>query len=159
MKSSSRWLLIFGAAIGVLVIVAIALVFAMARPGSEPLLPEDTPEGTVQRYLLALQDEDYMTAYNYLSFLPDEQISYEVWKVRATRYKAGYGTKVTLEKSTVTGNEATVYVVFDVFRASEPLGDFPFEDPVSTRYRTFHLKQEGTSWKITSPTYVGWYFY
>jgi hypothetical protein len=158
-KSSSRWLLIFGAAIGVLVIVAIALVFTMARPGSEPLLPEDTPEGTVQRYLLAIQDADYMTAYSYLSFPPDKQVSYEAWKARATGYKEEHGIKVTFEESTVTGNEATVYVIFDVFRADEPFENLPFEDPVYTRHCTFSLKREGTSWKITSPTYVNWYFY
>lgn len=159
MKPSSRWLLIFGAAIGLLVIAAIVLVFAMAKPGGEPLLPEDTPEGTVQRYLLALQDEDYMTAYNYLSFPPDELISYEEWRERATRYAENYGVKVTLEESTVTGNEASVDLVFDVLSSSEPFHNFPFGDPGTTHHRTFYLKQEGTSWKITSPTYVSWYFY
>jgi hypothetical protein len=118
-KPSSRWLLIFGAAIGALVIVAIALVFTLGRPGSAPLLPEDTPEGTVQRYLLALEAEDYKTAYSYLSFPSNKQISYDVWKGRAIRYEEKHGVKVTLEKSTVTGDEATVYVVVDVFRASE----------------------------------------
>lgn len=159
MKSSSRWLLIFGAAIGLLVIVAIVLVFTTARPGDEPLLPEDTPDGTVQRYLLALQDEDYMTAYNYLSFPPGELISYEEWRERARRYAGNYGVKVTLTESSVTDNEASVDLVFDVLSSSEPFHNLPFEDPVSTHKRTFYLKQEGTSWKITSPTYVSWYFY
>jgi hypothetical protein len=158
-KPSSRWLIIFGAAIGALVIVAIALVFTMARPGGESLLPEDTPEGTVQRYLLALEAGDYKAAYSYLSFPSDKQISYDVWKGRAIRYEEKHGVKVTLEKSTVTGDEATVYVVVDVFRADEPFQNPPFENPVYTSHITFSLKQEGTSWKITSPTYVGWFFY
>jgi len=158
-KPSSRWLLAFGVTIGVLVIVAIVLVFTMARPGGAPLLPEDTPEGTVQRYLLALDAEEYTTAYSYLSFPPGKQISYEVWRGRAIRYEEKHGVKVTLEKSTVSGSEATVYVVVDIFRASEPFENPPFENPVYTQHITFFLEKEGTSWKITSPTYVGWFFY
>ena len=154
MKSSSRWLLAFGATIGVLVIVAIVLVFTMAKPGGAPLLPEDTPEGTVQRYLLALQDENYLTAYSYLSPQATEKCSYDKWTRSVVRYEEKHGVKVTLEKSTVTGSEATVYVTVDIFRASEP-----FDNPVYTQHVTFFLKEEGTSWKITSPTYVGWFFY
>jgi hypothetical protein len=67
--------------------------------------------------------------------------------------------KVTLEKSTVSDSEATVYVVVDIFRASEPFENPPFENPVYTQHVTFFLEKEGTSWKITSPTYVGWFFY
>jgi hypothetical protein len=158
-KSSSRWLIIFGAAIGALVIVAIALVFTMAKPGGESLLPADTPEGTVQRYLLALEAEDYKTAYSYLSFPPNKQISYDVWKGRAIRYEEKHAVKVTLEKSMVTGDEATVSVMVDVFRANEPFENPPFENPVYTSHVTFSLKKEGASWKINSPTYMGWFFY
>jgi hypothetical protein len=46
-KPSSRLLLVFGASIGVLVIVALVLVLTMPTPETR-LLPEDTPEGIVQ---------------------------------------------------------------------------------------------------------------
>jgi len=149
-KSSSRWLLAFGATIGVLVIVAIVLVVTMAGEGGVPLLPEDTPEGTVQRYLLALEAEDYQKAYSYLS----TNMTYETWRRRIYRPEERPGVKVTLGKSAVRDNEATVDVVVDVFR---PGG--PFENPVRTQHGTFFLKKEGTSWKITSPWDVWWLFY
>ncbi len=76
MKTSSRWLLIFGVTIGVLVIAAVVLVLTMPTPETR-LLPEDTPEGIVQRYFLALEAEDYVTAYSYLSPPPSEKIPYE----------------------------------------------------------------------------------
>jgi len=153
-KPSSRWLIIFGAAIGALAIVAIALVFTMGRPGGETLLPEDTPEGTVQRYFLALKAEDYVTAYSYLSPPASAKLTYDDWvrSIYTPTEKSEW--KVTLGKSAVTGSEATVDVVIDVFRAGEPL-----ENPVSTHHVTFFLKQEGTSWKITSPWDVWWLFY
>ena len=154
MKPSSRWLLVFGVTIGALVIVAVVLVFTIAKPGGESLLPEDTPAGTVQRYFLALEAEDYLKAYSYLSPPPGEKLTYEQWRGPFIRSEEKPGWKVTLGKSAVTDNEATVGVVVDVFR---PGG--PFDNPVYTQHITFFLKKEGTSWRITSPWDVWWLFY
>jgi len=152
-KSSSRLLLAFGAVIGALVIVAIVLVLTMPTHET-PLLPEDTPEGIVQRYFLALQAEDYVTAYSYLSPPPSEKYPYEEWSGPFTSPGEKPGFKVTLGKSAVKDSEATVEVVVDIFRPSGP-----FDNPVRTNYVTFFLKKEGTSWKITSPWDVWWLFY
>jgi hypothetical protein len=154
-KPSSRWLLVFGVTIGVLVIVAIVLVLTIGGAREVPLLSEDTPGGTVQRYFLALEAEDYLKAYSYLSPPPGEKLPpYEQWRGPVVRSEEKPGWKVTLGKSVVTGNEATVDVVVNVFR---PGG--PFDNPVRTQYVTFFLKKEGTSWRITSPWDVWWLFY
>jgi len=153
-KSSSRWLLVFGVAIGVLVIGAIVLVLTIGGAREVPLLPEDTPEGTVQRYFQALQAGDYMTAYSYLTPPPSEKYPYEEWSGPFSSSGEKPEWKVTLGKSVVRGSEATVDVVVDIFR---PGG--PFENPVRTQHVTFFLKKEGTSWKITSPWDVWWLFY
>jgi hypothetical protein len=142
-----------GIAVGVLVIVAIVLVLTMAKPGGASLLPENTPEGTVQRYFLALEAEDYVKAYSYLSPPPSDKLTYEEWRRRFVISEERPGWKVTLGKSVVRDNEATVDVVVDVFRPSGP-----FDNPVSTQHVTFFLKKEGTIWKITSPTHVWWFF-
>ena len=67
MRASGRWLLIFGVAIGVLTVVSIVLGLTLGGELTASLLPEDTPEGTVQRYILAIGAEDYEEAYGYLS--------------------------------------------------------------------------------------------
>jgi hypothetical protein len=152
-KTSSRWLLIFGVTIGVLVIAAVVLVLTMSTPETR-LLPENTPEGIVQRYFLALEAEDYVTAYSYLSSPTREQNPYEMWRGGIYRSEDRSGLRVTLGKSVVTGNEATIEVTVDIFRPGGPFGN-----PVDTYNITFFLKKEGTSWKITSPPYVGWFFY
>lgn len=154
MKSSTRWLLGFGIAIAVLVIVAVVLVLTM--PAQEvQLFPEDTPEGTVQRYFLALQAEDYLKASGYVSPPPSERSLYEeMWGEPLIHLGEKTEFKVTLGKSVVKDNEATVDVVVDVFR---PGG--PFENPVRTQNITFFLKKEGTSWKITSPWDIWWLFW
>jgi hypothetical protein len=152
-KSSSRWLLAFGATIGVLVIVAIVLVLTIPTQETR-LFPEDTPEGTVQRYFKALETGDYMTAYSYLIPPPSEKYPYQEWSGPFSSSGEKPGFKVTLGKSAVSDSEATVDVVVNVFR---PGG--PFENPVRTQYVTFFLKKEGTFWKITSPWDVWWLFY
>lgn len=153
MKSSSRWLLAFGVTIGVLVIVAVVLVLTMPTPETR-LLPEDTPEGIVQRYFLALEAEDYVTAYSYLSPPPSEKYPYEEWRSPFTSSEEKLEWKVALGKSAVTDSEATVDVVVDVLR---PGG--PFQNPVRTQHITFFLKKEGISWRITSPADIWWLFY
>ncbi len=153
MKSSSRWLLVFGAAIGVLVIVAVVLVLTMPGRESAPLLPEDTPEGIVQRYILALEDDDYLKAYDYLSPSTKQDLVYENWRRPGVSSRDRPGYKITLGESSVKGNEATVNLTVDIFRP-----DGPFDDPVSTQHITFLLEKEGTTWRITSPTYIWWFF-
>ncbi len=153
MKSSTRWLLGFGVAIGVLVIVAVVLVLTM--PAQEVrLFSEDTPVGTVQRYFLALQAEDYLKAYDYLSPPPSERYPYEEWRGPLISLGEKREFKVMLGESAVKDNEATVDVVVDVY---SPGG--PFENPVRTQHITFFLKKEGTSWKITSPWDLWWLFW
>ena len=152
MKSSSRWLLAFGVTIGVLVIAAVVLVLTMPTPETR-LLPEDTPEGIVQRYFLALQAEDYVTAYSYLSPPPTAKYPYEEWRGPFISSEEKPEWKVTLGKSAVRGNEANVEVTVDTFRPSGP-----FDNPVRTQHVTFFLKKEGTSWKISSPWDVWWLF-
>jgi hypothetical protein len=153
MKSSSRWLLIFGVAIGVLVIAAVVLVLTM--PALETrLLPEDTPEGIVQRYFLALQKEDYVTAYNYLSSSIQKTEPYAVWRGHFSSSGEKPEWKVTLGQSVVKDSEATVDVVVDVFRPGGPFGN-----PVRNQHVTFSLQKEGTSWKIASPWGVLWWLF
>ncbi len=153
MRSSRRWLFAFGLAIVALVIVTVVLVLITASPADEPLLAEGTPEGTVQRFLLAVSDQDYLTAESYLSPTIDDEIDYDLWRDRVDTFGEGSGWKATLGKSIVRDDEATVDVTVAVFR---PRG--PFENSVRTYQVTFFLQKEGTSWRITSPVNLWWLY-
>ena len=153
MRSSRRWLFVFGLIIGVLVIVTFVLALTMSSQGDEPLLPEDTPEGTVQRFLLAIRDGDYLAADSYLSPTIDDKIAYDLRRNRLAGPDGGPGWRATLGKSVVRDDEATVDVMVDVFR---PRG--PFESSVHTYRVTFFLEKEGDSWSITSPTNLWWLY-
>ncbi len=153
MRSSRRWLVIFGLAIGVIIAVTVVLVLTTASPGDETLLPEDTPEGTVQQFLLAVRDGDYLAAESYLSPSVEDKLDYDLRRSRIVRPDEGASWRATLGKSVVKGDEATVEVTVDVFR---PRG--PFENAVSTYRVTFFLKKEGASWRITSPINLWWLY-
>ena len=123
--SSYRLPVVFATLIFILIIITIALVLGMGSGKDGPLLAQDTPEGTVQRFLLAIKSEDYAEAYSYISPMveypglvapgADETLSYEKWRKRFSRSAEQPGWKVTLGESSITGSEASVDVIVDVF--------------------------------------------
>ncbi len=153
MKSSSRWLYLFGIAIGGLVIATVILALTTGASADKPLLSEDTPEGTVQRYLVAVRDGDYLAAEGYLSPSDDDETDLKLVRSRAIGSSEDPGWKATLGDTILKDDKATVEVTVDVFR---PRG--PFENAVNTQQITFFLVKEESSWKITSPVNIWWLY-
>ena len=155
MNSSRRWLIIFATVIVVLIIATTLLVFLTGENEAD-LLPEDTPEGVVQRYLIAVRERNYQEAYNYLLFDPSEEIeSYDDW-VRISgirRIADGPTWKANLGQTIQNGDNATVQVVFETLR---PGG--PFDNPVRSRQISYELKRTDSQWLITSPTRIYWIY-
>jgi hypothetical protein len=155
-ETSSKALIVFGIILTVLVAGVTALVF-LAGNGEVSLLPEDSPEGTVQRYLIAINENRYQDAYSYLKFSPDDRIeSYEDWLRMSVGWPDPYHQrtwKASLGETEITANKAAVGVVIDTFR---PGGIF--EDPVNSQNVLFSLQQESGRWFITSPLYIYWIY-
>ena len=147
MNSSRRWLIVFAIVISVLVIATVSLVL-LTKGNEVALLPEDTPQGTVQRYLIAVQEENYQKAYNYLSFDPLERIkTYDDWLgmvVGEPQISNQPTWKATLGRITQDVDNATVEVTIDTFR---PRG--PFEDPLRSQQIVFQLSRIDGKWVIT----------
>jgi hypothetical protein len=155
MNSSRRWLIIFASVIVVLVLATILLVF-LTGENEATLLPEDTPEGVVQRYLIAIQERNYREAFDYLSFDPSENIkSYDDWvrMIVGPRITDGATWKATLGQTIQNGDNATVQVIIETLR---PGG--PFDNPVRSQQMSFQLKRIDGQWLITSPTYIFWFY-
>lgn len=154
MKTSGRFLLGFG--IVIVVVVAVAVILALIG-GNEPvkLLPEDSAEGTVQRYLMAVKEQDYVKAYTFIS--PQSEYfktnPYDNW-VRSTQSMRGNSSwKASIVKSTIRDNSATIEVAVDVFRPGGPL-----ENPVNTNRIIFLLQKENSKWLINSPVDLYWLY-
>jgi hypothetical protein len=155
MDSSRRWLIIFVIVISILVIATVSLVL-LTKGNEVALLPEDTPQGIVQRYLIAVQEKDFQKAYNYLSFNPLEKIqTYDDWirmVIVAPQISNQPAWKATLDKTTQNGDDATVEVIIDTGTGG------PFEGLPRSQLIDFQLSKIDGKWLITSPTYINWIY-
>jgi hypothetical protein len=155
MDSSRRWLIIFAIVIGILVIATASLVL-LTKGNEVALLPEDTPQGIVQRYLIAVQEKDFQKAYNYLSFNPLEKIqTYDDWLrmvIVVPQISNQPAWKATLGKTAQNGDNAMVEVTIDTGTGG-PFGDLPRSQQID-----FQLSKIDGKWLITSPTYINWIY-
>ncbi len=157
MKSANRLLLGIGITIVALAAIAVALV--LFTQNNVVLLPQDTPEGTVQRFLIAIQDKDYPKAYNYLRITEkDLKVSYDDWvrfDIPMMASTAQPAWKATLGKTTISGNNASVEVFVDTFR---PNANGPFGSSTYTQLIMFQLTKADNSWLITTRPPLYWLY-
>ncbi|MEW6033275.1 MAG: hypothetical protein AB1603_00275 [Chloroflexota bacterium] len=162
MKQSNRLLLIFGAVVGVLAIVAIALVLTRGQD-EVALLSEDDPAGVVQRYLRAIQDDDYEGAVKYLSAsawadwylggpVPGPPGPELVARLRGS-IRSDVSWRAVLDATRLSVERAEVDITAYVFRPGAP-----FSNPVRTHRETFVLQRENDAWRIISPVELWWLY-
>jgi len=134
--------------IGLLVVVALAVFFT--RKDTQTYISDETPEGVVHNYVVAVLNKDYEKAYSYLADL-DNKPTYEEFRDSFLKGMVNPNNSgVDVGQSDITGDDATVEVTL-VYNPS---------DPFSTGYRDTQrailVKQNGT-WKISSmPQYNFW---
>ena len=144
-----------GAALAALIAGAVALILVTVERGSAlPQLPADSPEGTVQRYVLALEQQDLDTAYSYFSEAVADEISEREFISGST---LGFvpGFAVTERRIWVGSVErgddaASVDVIVE-----ESFGGFGmFGPPAEFTYeRRLRLVSEDGEWKIDQALY------
>ena len=136
------------AGIGLLVIVALAVFFT--RKDSQTYVPDDTPEGVVHNYVLAVLKKDYEKAYGYLADL-EYKPTYEEFR------RAFLNGEVNPENQAVDIGESEI---FDDVATVDLELIYNSSDPFSTGYRNAQVadlvKQNG-AWKLTlMPQYNFW---
>jgi hypothetical protein len=128
----------------VIALVAGAVALATTLGGADPL-PADSPEGVVQRYLLALENEEYREAYGYLSSDLRRRCSIDAFVAR--RYwPGGDGDQVTLKKTETFDGRAIVTAEVTRFYSNAPFGASEYSYD-----RTYQLKLEHGQWRLTGP--------
>ena len=141
MSPSTRWLLAMAG--GVVAIVVVSVVVAVATRGDVELFPEDTPEGTVQRYLQALVAGDLSTAYEYLSVAFQDECDYRSFRDFARR-REGDDRRYVLEDVETLNGEVEVSVRVTRFSA-----DPPFGGRESSSTQRYILALEDGAWRFT----------
>jgi Tfp pilus assembly protein PilW len=143
---------LIGILIGIGVLIALALVVFFTRQNKQTYVSEDTPEGVVHNYVLALLNKDYPKAYGYLADLANKPTYDNFRHAFATGQLNPSNTGVKIGTATITGNDASLEV--DMVSTSSG----PFDSGYTNTGSAQLVKQNGI-WKISSmPTYDLWDF-
>lgn len=139
-----RFLLVILAAIGLLIIVAVALFFI--RQNSQTYGSEDTPESVLRNYVLAINQEDYARAYDYL-LDTENKPDFEAFQQDLNR-KTDIIDRTALKIISIdlAENEAKIKVV--ISREGTDL----FETRYTSQRTVVSVYQDGV-WKLTSVPY------
>lgn len=143
---ADRFLLGILTGIGVLLVGALLAVLFLRQPVRD--LPADTPGGTVQRFLQALERADYDGAYAYLGdTMTGKPTSAEFARFNADRQGSeGLAHRLRIADERISGETANVTVEVTSFSTGGPL----FGSDQWTTAETFLLRREAGGWRITS---------
>ena len=134
--------------IGVLIVLALALFFT--RKDTKQYVKDDTPEGVVYNYVLAVFKRDYEKGYSYLADLENKP-TYEEFRKSFFNGNINPGD-AGLDVGTVEikGDEAIVNLSL-VYAPNDP-----FSDRQEETARALLVKQDG-KWKLSAmPSYSFW---
>ncbi len=139
-----------GILVGIGVLVLLALVVFFSRRDGQSYMADDTPEGVVHNYVLAILNKDYEKAYGYLADLKNKPTFESFRRPFLSGSINPQNTAVDVGTSEVSGDDASVEVA----------QIYPSSDPFSTGYRDVQhallVKQNG-AWKLSSmPAYNFW---
>lgn len=145
---NDRFLLIILAGIGVLVLAAIAIFFM--RRGSREYGSEDTPQGVIRNYVLAIEKRDYARAYSYLSE-GKNQPDFDTFRQDfLTRRVDPTRAAIIIGNELPSGDETIVDLVV-VYSSSGP-----FSNSYREAAQALLTRNEAGEWKILRLPYPYW---
>ncbi len=134
--------------IGALVVIALAVFFT--RKDTQTYVAEDTPEGVVHNYVLAILNKDYEKAYEYLADLKYKPTYEEFRRPFLNGYVNPDNTAVDIGASEIDGDEASVKVA-QIYNQGDP-----FSSGYRDTQRAILVNQKGV-WKLSNmPAYNFW---
>ncbi len=138
-----------GILLGIGGLVVLALVLFFTRQEKRDYIADDTPNGVVHNYVLAVLNKDYQKAYGYLADL-DHKPTYEDFRQSFFNGMVNpVDAGVDIGAVNINADEAVVSL--SIYYASN--------DPFSSRYaseeRALLVKQNG-NWKLNSMPYNFW---
>ena len=153
MKGSNRVLVVLASAVVLLAILAV--VIALVAGGGGRLLSGESPEGVVQRFLLAVEAGDYGKAYDYLGAKLKDECTYDDFLDRSSRERIEE-IQATLVRTEAFGDRTEVVISITRFRASGPFLA-PFDSPTRSHQQRYLLLQEEGQWLFSQmPWPVYW---
>ena len=110
---------LIGILIGIVVLVVLSLALFFMRKDSEQYILDDTPEGVVHNYVVAVHKGDFEKAYSYLSDSKSKP-SYEVFrKAFITNMVSSKNVGLEIGSADVRGDNASVSLNI-IYNAGDP---------------------------------------
>jgi hypothetical protein len=138
-----------GILIGIAVLVVLALVVFFIRKDNLVYVADNTPEGVIQNYVVAVHKRDFVKAYTYLADLENkptiEQFRQSFLDYNVNPANAG----LDIGKAEINGDTATVSLGIIMSQ----------NDPFSNGYRNTEYAQlvlENAAWKIKQMPFNFW---
>lgn len=143
---------LLGILIGIVILVILALALFFTRKQTTLIyVAEDTPEGVVHNYVVAVFQRDYEKAYGYLADKDNKPTLEQFREAYLKNYINPDSVGVDLGGTEFSGNEAfvTVYIQYDS-------GD-PFSAGSRSEDRAILIEQNGR-WKLEQMPGNFWYW-
>ena len=134
------WLVGGAAALALLLVVSIVL--GVTQRAEQ--LQEGTPERTVQRYLLAADEDDYKTAYNLLTKELRVRCPMEDFAAGSSGGRTRLGSRRVTHEDTKYVDETAIVIA----RVTNIDGGGPFETSESSYEQRFTLSLEEGEWRL-----------
>ena len=134
--------------IGALILLALFLFFAR-QDGKREYVADDTPDGVVHNYVLAVLKKDYQKAYGYLADLDHKPTYAEFRQSFFNGMVNPSDAGVDVGAAEINGDEAVVTLA--IYYSNND----PFSSRYSTEDRALLVKQNG-AWKLNSMPYNFW---
>ena len=143
-----RFLLAILIAIGALVVVAVGLFYTRGGTGDYGI--EDSPEGVLRNYVLALEKGDYQRAYGYLFDAPEKPDFNQFRDVFLNGELNTSHAAVQIGETRESGDDVILAVVI-LHGSSGPFGDTHREST-----NALMVQNEAAEWKIANLSYPFW---
>jgi hypothetical protein len=139
-----------GILIGIGLLIVAALIVFFTRQDQAHYIAENTPDGVVHNYVLAIFNKDYQKAYGYLAELDNKPTFSEFRQSFAVGRLSPASNGIKVGKASVIGEDATVEMSM-VYTPGDPFSSG------SSNVGTAQLVQQSGAWKISSmPAYNLW---
>jgi len=133
----------------ILVLILASLLLFFLRPKGSDYVSDDTPQGVTRNYILAVLNEDYQKAYDYLNDAPGKP-TYSEFKSTFVSERP-YTTSTGVQIGTTDIIEDEAFVELTIIHG----GSAPFESTWNESGDAWLVSQEGR-WQLTYFPYPFW---
>lgn len=149
---------LIGIVAGIIVLVIAAVVAVLLRsPENEEYVADDTPEGVVHNYFLAIQRKDYEKAHSYLSDAIESKPDLDKF-IRDIGYNSDTRASLQIGETQLGDVHSQVEVSITTYYGPGGFLDFGFDSNSYTSQGTATLQATngGGVWKLTGFPYPYW---